>query len=565
MSDVRGTYEGPAGWGPPPIPPPRPRQGLSLRLVQLTAAAALAMVIAAGGVGIGHVLWPGSPAVVTATQPSQTPVSGNGLLPGSGSGSVDPYSGQAPSQQQPYSGQGSTGSSDLDAVVSKVSPGLVNINTTFANGQGAGTGIVLDSDGEVLTNNHVIAGATSISVTDVGNGKTYDAKVVGYDAGHDVAVIQLEDASGLETADLGDSSQLTVGDAVVALGNAGGGGGDPVVAAGSVTALGRTITATDEVSGSSEQLTGLIQTDADVQPGDSGGALANADGEVIGMNTAASTGYAFDSSGSEGYAIPIADAVAIAKQIESGDESGGVHIGETAFLGVQISVSGDDGQGGYYGNGIRGRSDRRRRGRRRGAAGRAHRRRHDHLARRPDGGLRHGPDAAPHRVPPRRRGQRRLDGRVGPDAHGDREPRHRGACLTKIAAVRARPPAGLELAAYAARAGEAGSGEAADLGAPADRVDVRGPAARDRDRRGEHEVAALVRERDLEQLSERALAGEQRRLRVVGERQPLDEVAHRDAEQRVGGGEQPDRERAVGVDADRRARAPRTSGRGRAR
>ena len=144
-------------------------------------------------------------------------------------------------------------------------PALVDVVSTEGD-QGAiaaGTGIVLTSNGTVLTNNHVIRGATSIKVTDVGNGRTYTAKVVGYDATKDVAVIQLQNASGLTTASLGDSSSVQSGDSVTALGNAGGKGGTPSVAAGTVTALNQAITASDEGSGvNSEQLTGLIETNA---------------------------------------------------------------------------------------------------------------------------------------------------------------------------------------------------------------------------------------------------------------------------------------------------------------
>ena len=148
---------------------------------------------------------------------------------------------------------------------------------------------MLSSNGVVLTNNHVINGATAIKVTDIGNGKTYTATVVGYDASHDVAVIQLQGASGLTTASLGNSSTVQTGDNVTALGNAEGKGGTPSVASGTVTALNQSITASDELSGVSEQLTGLIETNAPIQPGDSGGSLVNSYGQVIGMDTAASS------------------------------------------------------------------------------------------------------------------------------------------------------------------------------------------------------------------------------------------------------------------------------------
>ena len=240
-------------------------------------------------------------------------------------------------------GINSTGSASLAASasssdpVSAVSPAVVDIDTTLgaSGGAAAGTGIVLTSDGLVLTNNHVISGATAISATDVGNGQTYTATVVGYDRSHDIAVIRLVNASGLKTASIGDSSSVGVGDQVVGVGNAGGVGGAPSAAPGSVTALEQSITAADEGDGTSEQLTGLIQVDAQIQPGDSGGPLVDTAGRVVGVDTAASAGGSFSGQGGEGFAVPIRTALTVAAQIVAGDASAGAHIGATAFLGVQ--------------------------------------------------------------------------------------------------------------------------------------------------------------------------------------------------------------------------------------
>jgi len=227
----------------------------------------------------------------------------------------------------------------------------VDVNTTlsYEHEAAAGTGIVLTSNGEVLTNNHVIDGATSISVTDIGNGHVYPATVVGYDRTADVAILQLAGASGLHVDPLGDSSQIGVGEPVVAIGNAGGTGGRPSVAGGSVTGLSKSITASDQGGANSEQLTGLIEVNADIQPGDSGGPIVNSAGKVLGMDTAAATGFSFQTSGSDGYAIPINTAVAVAQQIESGVASDTVHVGPTAFLGVEVTASG--GTGGSIGSG----------------------------------------------------------------------------------------------------------------------------------------------------------------------------------------------------------------------
>jgi len=241
-------------------------------------------------------------------------------------------------------------------IASKVDPGLVNIVSTlgYQQAQAAGTGQVLTPSGEVLTNNHVIEGATSIKATDIGNGRTYTAKVVGYDQSKDVAVIQLQGASGLPTVTLGDSSTVAVGQGVTALGNAGGKGGTPSVATGRVAALNASITASDQGAGTSEQLSGLINHTAPIQPGDSGGPLVNASGQVIGINTAASNQMQFQSSQAqtEAFAIPINEATSIAHQIEAGDGSSTVHIGATGFLGVEVqSASSAQAQGVPQGSG----------------------------------------------------------------------------------------------------------------------------------------------------------------------------------------------------------------------
>jgi S1-C subfamily serine protease len=240
------------------------------------------------------------------------------------------------------------GTSALEAkVASKLDPGIVDIDTVLDYGLGsaAGTGIVLTSSGEVLTNNHVVEDATHIQVTLVSTGASYTGSVVGYDVADDVAVVQLKGASGLPTAAIGDASKVSVGDTVVALGNALGAGGTPSVAQGSVLALNRSITASDETgTNPSEQLSGLIETSAALEPGDSGGPLANASAKVIGMDTAASTNFRFDASAGTSYAIPINTALNIAKQIEAGHSSGNVHVGLPGFLGVEVeTVSGGAG------------------------------------------------------------------------------------------------------------------------------------------------------------------------------------------------------------------------------
>src|SRR3989440_3002823 len=222
-----------------------------------------------------------------------------------------------------------------------LSTGVVNVTTTlgYENGSAAGTGMVLTASGEVLTNNHVIRGATTIRVAEPSSGRSYTATVVGYSVSSDVAGLQLNGASQLRPVALGNSSTRKIGQRVTALGNARGAGGKPSSARGKVTAVRRSIVVSDG-QGRSERLVGLIRTDAALEPGESGGPLLNAAGRVIGMDTAASVGFQFQAS-SEGFAIPINRAVALAKQIEAGRASATVHIGSTPFLGVSVATAAD--------------------------------------------------------------------------------------------------------------------------------------------------------------------------------------------------------------------------------
>jgi S1-C subfamily serine protease len=182
-----------------------------------------------------------------------------------------------------------------------------------------------------------ITGASSITVTDVGNGQTYPATVVGYDRAGDIAVLQLQGASDLPTATVGDSGTVAVGESIAASGNAGGRGGTPSIAGGTVSALDQAVTVSDEITGSSEQLAGLIEVAAGIQPGDSGGPLINAAGQVIGVDTAGSPSSQLGQSGGDGLAIPINDALAISTQIQAGTASSTIHIGSTGVLGVLVA------------------------------------------------------------------------------------------------------------------------------------------------------------------------------------------------------------------------------------
>ncbi len=301
------------------------------RRIAIVGIAASAVGLTGIGYAVGHSTLDLSSASVqqstiaqqpTLTQPPQSPES---VSPDGGFG--------GPFQTDPSSG-GTTGSTAAEATDAQ-EVGLVYVTSTldYGTGQGAGTGMVLTSDGEILTNHHVVEGATSVSVEVVSTGRTYDADVVGYDATHDVAVLRLQGASGLTPVTTDTDDDVQVGDTVTGVGNANGDGGAASAADGTVLALDRSITVASETGGGSSRLSGLIEVDADIIPGDSGGALYDAEGEVVGMNTAASSGTADIT----GYAVPIAQALTIADQIVSGAESDTVRIGNHGYLGVQLS------------------------------------------------------------------------------------------------------------------------------------------------------------------------------------------------------------------------------------
>ena len=316
---VGSPYGNPYTLTQPASPPPPRRRRRAGLFVALGVVAAFAVGVAGAEIGRYEVSAAAAPAV---------------------SGSALPTTGATGASSEPTAtpSDGSSSSSsatDTAGVAAIIDPALVDIVSTFEyqKATGAGTGIVLTATGEILTNNHVISGATSISVTDVGNGQTYGATVVGYDAAHDVAVLQLKGASGLQTASI-STAAATVGESVVAAGNAGGTGGAPTAAAGSVTAVTQSITASNELTGTSEQLSDLIQVNANIQSGDSGGALVDSTGSVIGINTAGSGNYSLSSQTGRGFAIPIADALTIASAVEAGQGSATTHVGGSAFLGV---------------------------------------------------------------------------------------------------------------------------------------------------------------------------------------------------------------------------------------
>ena len=215
----------------------------------------------------------------------------------------------------------------------------INADVAGGNGQVAGTGMIISSNGLVLTNNHVIDHTVNITAQIDGTGTTYKVKVIGYDAKDDVGLVQLENASNLATIPLGDSSTVSVGDAITVLGNAQGKGGTPAEVTGTIAGLGAQITASDD-SGNTETLTGMLQVSAAIQPGDLGGPEVNSAGQVIGMTTAGQTSGnpGQESASTTGFAIPVNKAMTIISEIRAGSGTN-IHIGNAALLGVAVSTA----------------------------------------------------------------------------------------------------------------------------------------------------------------------------------------------------------------------------------
>lgn len=352
-----GGPQGPyAGQFPSPAQPPRRDRRAAMRrrraiTLAVAGGLALAAIVGTSGYALGSAFGTSATAAVDSRLGS-----GGAGTGGSASGQgASPYL-LIPSQgdgsgygQQYGSGGTSTGtgtSTDAVAASAAQKKGVVTIVSQlgYQNAESAGTGIILTSDGLILTNNHVVEGSTATQVTDETTGKTYTATVVGTDKTHDIAVLQLQDASGLTTASLETSDSAAVGDAVTAVGNAGG-TGDLVAASGTVAAVDQTITTQSEAGVDGETLSGLIQVDADIVSGDSGGPLLDAQGDVVGIDTAASSG----STDITGFAIPISTALDIASQIEAGTETGTIEIGYPGFLGVELAQT-PTGYGSAYGS-----------------------------------------------------------------------------------------------------------------------------------------------------------------------------------------------------------------------
>ncbi|MHB8588976.1 MAG: S1C family serine protease [Candidatus Dormibacteraceae bacterium] len=305
-------------WAPPPPPAPPLSNTIWYRI---GAAVVLAAVIAAAaGAGIGWSFTRTITARSSTAQNNTQPIAQEPAQPGSPIQPVSPNTG---------------GSLNTGSIAARVDPALVDINTVVGSGQAAGTGEIIKSNGEILTNNHVVDRSTSIQVTIAGHAQTFPAHVIGVDPSADIAVIQVDGVAGWPTVSFARSSSVRVGDAIVALGNALGQGGRPDVSQGSVTALDQTITASESGS-TSEQLTGMIQSDATIYPGDSGGPIVNLSGQVIGMITAGDVQGFRSSASTVNYAIPSDTLLSVVNQIRSGQASADIIYGQTGYIGVSV-------------------------------------------------------------------------------------------------------------------------------------------------------------------------------------------------------------------------------------
>jgi S1-C subfamily serine protease len=289
---VAGEQAGGAAPGSPPAQPPpesttpererrrRPWRG---------AAALVAAALVAGSTGalVTHALEPPSTTTTVVQAAPSSQVAGSSL--------------------------------NVTQIAAKVEPVVVSIEATSNQGPfgstSAGSGIILTSDGEVLTNAHVVEGATSIKVTLAGESQARSAELVGIDSSADLALLRISGVSGLQAADLGSSAALQVGNDVVAIGNALALEGGPTVTSGIVSALNRSI---DTRSG---QMTGLIQTDAPISSGNSGGPLVNAAGQVIGINTAVAGSSQSTTAENIGFAIPIDRAMSVVERLRAGQST----------------------------------------------------------------------------------------------------------------------------------------------------------------------------------------------------------------------------------------------------
>jgi S1-C subfamily serine protease len=311
---------------PPPPPPPAPpaSQPPARRpaggLVALAAVTALAAA-AFGGWWVGNDDASGSPTIVVPTAPATTV----NQLQASGSGSTK-------------SAQTSAGTIDVAGVAETVAPSVVTVSATVGRGQfggeAVGTGVIVSADGEILTNAHVVAGAQDVRVRLAGNTEPVEAAIVASDPGNDLALLRVDIDADLPAVTIADPASIRIGDPVVAIGFALDLDGDPSVTLGIVSALDRTLTISD-----TESLDGLIQTDAAISSGNSGGPLVNAAGQLVGINTAVAESDIQTAATNVGFAIGAEEINEVLPLLRDGGER------VPGFLGVSLTDRVDGGLG----------------------------------------------------------------------------------------------------------------------------------------------------------------------------------------------------------------------------
>ena len=315
----------------------KPRRGV--RTAAAVVVAAVVVSAAASG-AVVHIVDDHSKSSNAAASTTSTNGSSTAASPSAG-GSSSSATSSLPSAAQV--------TADVKTALARIEPSVVLINDTITSGaggrggfggfggfqeSGAGTGIIISSDGQIVTNAHVVSGASSITVTLPNNGGTHTASVVGIDTTADLAVIKISGVSNLKPATFANSDTAEVGDSVLAVGNALGYGGAPTVTEGILSAKGRALTGTDD------NLSNLLQTDAAINPGNSGGPLVDTTGQVIGIDVAVASGTTTEPAQNIGFAIPsntVVNALPALKAGKGAGSQGGQTTQSGTFLGVSVA------------------------------------------------------------------------------------------------------------------------------------------------------------------------------------------------------------------------------------